>query len=119
MPGSFTDLKIWKKGYELVLKVYKISNDFPDKEKFGRTHQLRRSANSIIANIAESHGRFHYKDKIKTLYIARGELNETRSHILIAKGLYYLPDDDAESLDRDFDGLGAGINAYINSLKKT
>jgi len=40
--------------------------------------QLVRAADSISANIAESHGRFHYPDKNKFCYYARGSFEETK-----------------------------------------
>jgi len=46
-------LEVWKKAHELVLKIYKITKDFPSEEKFGLVSQMRRAAVSIPANIAE------------------------------------------------------------------
>jgi len=49
----FEQLEVWKKAHELVLKIYKITKDFPSEEKFGLVSQMRRAAVSIPANIAE------------------------------------------------------------------
>lgn len=98
------------------MRVYRSTRGFPSEEKFGLTDQLRRSANSIIANIAESQGRYFLKDKVRVLYQARGELEETRSHILVAKELKYISQNDAAVLDGEYNGLGIGINSYIRSL---
>ncbi|MEW6162243.1 MAG: four helix bundle protein [Nitrospirota bacterium] len=51
---SFQDLIVWQKSHELVLDIYKITRNFPDEEKFGLISQMRRSAISIPANIAEA-----------------------------------------------------------------
>jgi len=40
--------------------------------------ELVRSADSVGANIAEGHGRFHYRDEITFDYYGRGSLKETR-----------------------------------------
>ena len=61
MGKSFRDLKIWKKGYELLMKVYEATSKYPAEEKYGLVSDTRRSANSIIANIAESHGRYFFR----------------------------------------------------------
>lgn len=95
MGMSFRDLNIWKKGYTLALRVYQVSSSFPADERHGLTNQVRRSANSVIANIAESFGRFHYADR----------------------GLGYIRETDFVFLDKEYEGLGVGINAYISSLK--
>ena len=77
-------------GYNLLMEIYMVSDLFPEVEKYALTSQMRRSSNSIIANIAESHGRFTYADKVRVLYIARGEITETRSHLSVAFGRKYI-----------------------------
>lgn len=114
---SFRDLKIWKKGYSLLLEIYKVTNFFPEEEKFGLTNQIRRSANSVIANIAEAQGRFHYADKCRVLYQARGESTETQSHLSVAFGLNYIDKAKFQKLDKEYEGLAVGINFYVRKLK--
>jgi len=118
MGKSFRDLKIWKKGYELLMKVYEATSKYPAEEKYGLVSDTRRSANSIIANIAESHGRYFFADQIRVLYIARGEVEETRSHLSVALGRKYLSQQEFEFLDKEYEGLGVGINYYIQDLEK-
>lgn len=118
MADSFFQLKIWAKGYELVLKIYKITDNFDKCEKYSLTSQLRRSANSVIANIAESQGRYSYKDKIRVLYQSRGEIFETRSHLKVAEGLKYISNKEFKELDKEYEGLLVGLNKYINYLAK-
>lgn len=118
MAGDFRDLKIWQKGFELLMHIYRLTANFPSEEKFGLISQLRNSANAVIANIAEACGRYHLKDKIRILYQTRGELEETRSHILVAKERGYIPKNEAKNLDDEYNGLGKGINVYIQSLNK-
>jgi four helix bundle protein len=86
MAGKFYELEIWNKEYKLLLEVYKITSKYPPEEKYGLTNDTRRSANSVIANIAESHGKYYYADKVRVLYISRGEIEETQSHLRVAFG---------------------------------
>jgi four helix bundle protein len=118
MGKSFRDLKIWQKGYELLMKVYEVTSKYPPEEKYGLVSDTRKSANSIIANIAESHGRYFFLDKIRILYIARGETEEIRSHLSVGLGRQYLSKEDFNFLDREYEGLGVGINFYIQDLEK-
>ncbi len=115
---EFRDLKIWRKGFELLLLVYKVTAKYPPEEKYNLTSQTRSSANSVIAQIAEAFGRFSFADKVRVLYQSRGEEEETRSHLIVADALGYLEDNDFKFLDSEYRGLGAGINSYINSLSK-
>lgn len=113
---NFFEIPIWQKGAELLEEIYEISKNFPSIEKYALTSQIRRSANSVIANIAESHGRFFYKDKIRILYIARGEIEETRSHLLTAKKLGYLNDKKYNYLDNEYNLLSKQLNSYVINL---
>jgi len=115
---EFRELNIWKKGYVLLLVIYKITSTYPKEEKYNLTSQTRSSANSIIAQIAEAFGRYSFADKVRVLYQARGEEEETRSHLIVANGLGYIAKTKFENLDAEYRGLGAGINSYINSLSK-
>lgn len=118
MGVSFKELRVWQKGNQLLLQVYDITAKFPKEERFSLIQQLRKSANSIIANIAECHGRFYFKDKIRVLYIARGELDETRSHLLVAFQLKYISEEIYQELENEYAGLLIGINEFILNYKK-
>ncbi len=118
MAGGFRALKIWQKGYELVLEVYRFTKAYPPDERFNLTSQTCRSATSIIAQIAESHGRYHFADQVRVLYQARGEIEETRSHLSIAHGLDYLSDTEFERIDAEYEGLAVGLNRYINAIER-
>lgn len=118
MAKGFYELNIWKKGYKLLMEIYKLTMKFPREEKYGLSVQIRNSANSVIANIAEAHGRFYFAYKTRVLYTSRGECEETRSHLRVALGLKYIEDEVFKNLDEEYEGLSKGISSYIRSLKK-
>ena len=64
---SFRDLRVWQKAHEFVLAVYRYSESFPEREKYGLAHQLRRAAVSIPANIAEGFGKRSPAEKARLL----------------------------------------------------
>jgi four helix bundle protein len=76
---NFYDLDAWKKTHKLVLEIYQITKDFPKDEAYGIIGQLRRAASSITANIAEGFSRYHFKDKIRFYYQARGSIAEVQN----------------------------------------
>lgn len=100
------------------MEIYKITAKYPREEKFNLTSQTRSSANSVIGNIAESCGRYYYKDKVRVLYQARGEAEETRSHLKVAEGLGYISSKDFSRLDKEYQGLFISISSYIRTLRK-
>jgi len=80
---NFKNLRIWSKACDLTVSVYKLIDKFPREEKYGLSSQLGRSVNSIGANIAESCGEYHFKDRVVFLYHARGSLYKTLHHLKI------------------------------------
>ena len=81
---TYRDLEVWQTSMELVEETYRISQAFPDEEKFGLTSQLRRAAVSIPANIAEGYGRMHRGDYLRHLSIAKGSLAEVETLLTLA-----------------------------------
>jgi len=43
-PKPHRNLVAWQKGLDLVMEVYKLTGDFPDKERYGLISQMRRAA---------------------------------------------------------------------------
>ena len=54
---NYKELKVWQKSIDLTVKVYQISMQFPDSERFNLTSQSRRCSVSVPSNIAEGAGR--------------------------------------------------------------
>ncbi len=84
---TFEDLHSWQACKELCKVAYLTTADFPTEEKFGLTSQIRRSAVSSAANIAEGFGRYSSKDQEHFYVQALGSLTELKSHFLIAKDI--------------------------------
>ncbi len=89
---AFRKLIVWQRAHELTLMVYKAGENFPKHELFGLTSQIRRSAVSVEANIAEGYALGTSPNYLRHLHISVGSLAETESHIEIAHDLEYLSD---------------------------
>jgi four helix bundle protein len=117
---SLETLEAWKKAKEFALRVYReVLPLLPSEEKLNLNQQLRRSSNSIPANIAEGYGRFYYQDNIRFCYNARGSLEETLSHLVMCYELKYLPKTLFDSLEQDGEKLTQLINGYVGYLKRS
>jgi four helix bundle protein len=79
---GFEDLRAWQLARQLMVECHKVANVLPIKERYDLTAQIRRSSKSVMANIAEGYGRYHYLDSLRFYYIARGSLEETINHIV-------------------------------------
>ncbi|HEX7042793.1 MAG TPA: four helix bundle protein [Patescibacteria group bacterium] len=114
MVNKFELLPIFKSAHALVLEIYKLTAVFPQEEKYGLVSQLRRSAASVVANIVEGNARGHRKEFLEFLYIAKGSLEETNYHLLLAKDLGYLK----EELYKDMISKSQEVGKQIVGLTK-
>lgn len=73
-----------------MLMVYEITEDFPNKEIFGLTNQMRRAVVSVTSNIAEGFSRNTIKDKVQFYAISHGSLTELQNQLVIARDLKYI-----------------------------
>jgi four helix bundle protein len=113
-------LKVWVKAKEFAASVYKkILPLLPPEEKWNLNQQLRRSALSIPANIAEGYGRFYYQDNVRFCYNARGSLDEVLSHLTIAYEMKYISEGLYRELINNGDEVDRILNGYITYLKKS
>ena len=113
-------LVVWRRSQDFAIEICRnIIALFPDHEKYALTSQLRRSVQSIPANIAEGYGRFYYQEGIRFTYIARGSLEETYSHLQFANKMGYIPDEVFGDLASKINDLRKITNGFINYLKKS
>jgi four helix bundle protein len=70
MLKNYKELKVWEKSYELCLEIYRITERFPNEERYGLTSQIRRSVVPIPSNIGEGYGGKTTMDYIRMLYIS-------------------------------------------------
>ena len=97
---NFRDLMVWQKSHQLALAVYAITGSFPKEETYGLTSQIRRSAGSIPANIAEGCGRGTGAELRQFLQMAMGSASELEYHLPLARDLRFLKTTDYEPLAR-------------------
>jgi four helix bundle protein len=110
---GFESLLVWKKAHKSVLTIYRMTDTFPDCEKFGLTSQLRRAAVSIPANIAEGYGKRSSADKARFYNIAQGSLNESRYYLRLAKDLGYAK---TELITEQLNEIGRMLNSYSKKV---
>ncbi len=89
--NSAKDLKVYQKGYEIAMKVFSLSKDFPVEEKYALTSQIRRSSRSICLNLREAWAKRRYEAHfISKLTDCDGENSETDSSLDFAKDCGYV-----------------------------
>jgi len=115
--NKFTDLEVWKEAHKLTLVIYQITNNFPKSELYGLTSQLRRAAVSIESCIAEGFSRYHYKDRLRFYYDARGSISEVQSQLITAKDLKFIKEKQFDDIFNQTEKTGIILGGLIRSTE--
>ncbi len=116
MYRDFRDMPVWQKAMELAVEIFNLTYDLPRREDYGLTSQIRRSSNSVPANISEAFGRKTKKDKTNFYIIARGSAYETQNHLIYGNKVKYFKDLITKRLINEYSDLIHDINKIITSL---
>lgn len=106
-------LFVWQKSIELIKLVYVLTNKFPKYEQYGLTSQLRRSAVSVAANIAEGAARKTKPETSRYYEIARSSLVEFDTHIEISIKIDYLNPDEITDLEKITNEIFAMLSKMV------
>jgi len=118
MSTGLENLKIYQMAEALEVEIYKATKDFPKEEKYGSVSQLRRSSASVANNIAEGYARHSYQEKVRYLYIVKGEAEETKRNIIRSGKKELLAEDVANDLADKYTDLLKAISGYIKFIKE-
>ncbi|HKK81493.1 MAG TPA: four helix bundle protein [Prolixibacteraceae bacterium] len=114
----FKELKVWQKGRFLVKDIYLTTNKFPNEELYGITSQIRRSAVSIPANIAEGCGRNSNPDLNRFLDISNGSAFELETLMILSSDLDFIADEDFLKIDSQIQEIQKMIYRFKQTLIK-
>jgi four helix bundle protein len=114
----WSDLEVWKKSHNLVLKIHQLTATFPKSKAYALIGQLRRAAYSVPANIVEGQSRNTTKEYRSFLYNARGSVEEVRYFILLSKELRYIDQKIHKLIEPEYENVSKMLNGLIKSLNK-
>lgn len=117
MGTSLEDLRMLRDAERVADGVWKQVVEWNDFAKSVVGGQLARATDSIGANIAEAFGRFHYGEKLKFLYYARGSLYETKYWLNRTLARHLLKPEVVDDYAQQLGGLARQLNAFVNSIK--
>jgi four helix bundle protein len=115
---SYRDLRVWQDAMTLAELCYRLTRAFPREEMFGLSSQIRRSATSVPANIAEGHGRENTQSFVQYLRISQGSLKELETHLLLAQRVGLLDGSIMEIPMQQCETLGRMLRSLIRSLQQ-
>lgn len=117
MATSLEDLRILQLAEEIADEVWRVTLKWDAYARQVVGKQMTRATDSIGANIAEAFGRFHYGEKIRFLYFARGSLFEAKYWLNRASSRQLMPAADAQEWAATLNSLARQLNAFVNALK--
>ncbi len=117
MGFGFEKLDVYNKAVGFVNKIYTLTQDFPKKEIFGLTSQLRRAAVSISLNISEGSARSK-KDFLRFIDISRGSIFECVTILQIALRQKYLDSKEFSDLEDELIDLSKMLSGLKRSLSQ-
>lgn len=116
--AGFEELEVWKEARNLRITISGLCKRFPKNEEYSLISQIKRSARSVTANIAEGHGRFHYQENIQFCRHSRGSLEETKYHLITAVDEGYITQQEFEEVTKQYEKCLKLLNGYIAYLKR-
>ena len=117
MSTSVQHLISWQQAMDLVEMVYQSTAKLPKNEMYGLTSQMRRSAVSIVSNIAEGQGRNSKDEFLQFLGNSRGSLEELRTQCLISRRLQYVSDEESDALLKQLERVARLLNGLMQSMR--
>jgi four helix bundle protein len=117
--GSFKELIVYQKAYNLAMEIFEISKGFPKDELYSLTDQIRRSSRSVTSCIAESWAKRRYeKAFINKLTDSLGEEYETEGWLDYSHDCNYIVKDTLDRLSNGYDEVRKMLISMINNPKK-
>lgn len=115
---SYNKLDIYNIAFELFIEIHQLSLQLPKYELYELGSQLRRSADSVVTNIAEGYGRTNYKgDFIKFLTYSQASCDETVYHLSKITRLYPELSSKFKEKSEQYNLLGGKINNFIKYVQ--
>ena len=102
---------------DLAVSLYSITEDFPRREMYGLTSQLREAGVSVPSNIAEGQGRITPGEFLSFLGQARGSLYEVDTQVEIARRLGYIDEPRAEEIFEVIRMTSSPLSGLIDHIR--
>jgi len=119
MTGSFRELKVYQKAFDLAMKVFEITKKFPSEEKFELTDQIRRSSRAVCRAIGEGYRKRQYPKHFSSkMSDADMENTETQVSLDFAKTCKYISQEEYQEILNDSEEIGRILNHMVENPEK-
>ena len=112
---SFKELRVWQAAKDFAIWIYQMTANGMLARDYGLKDQIQRAAVSVAANIAEGYEKPGNKDFIRFLFVAKGSLSELRTHLAIANGIGYIPEEIYSQAEKQCISIGSMLTNLIKA----
>jgi four helix bundle protein len=113
------DLDVFKLSHSLALKIFELTKNLPEEEKFGLISQMRRAAYSIPINLMEGAHRLSSREYWQFVGIARSSAGEIKYQLLLIKDLKYIPENMYFNLLSEYERVSQMLTKLAKSLERS
>jgi four helix bundle protein len=118
MVQDFKKLEVWQDAINFDKFLNTELENFPQKEIYAMTSQLRRASLSISNNIAEGCGKESDKELKSYLSNAMGSCKEVESMIISANEKGYITPLTFSKLNEEINRIGKRLNVFTQRIKQ-
>ena len=115
----FEDIVVWQKARELAGDIYRITGDRKFDRDWDLRSQMRRAANSIMANTVEGYERDSDAEFRRFLLISKGSSGELRSHLYLARDARFISENRFIELNSKATEIAKMIMGMVKYLSRS
>jgi four helix bundle protein len=115
---TYRDIDSWKRARALTRDIYHITTSGALAQDFGLRDQMRRSAVSVMSNIAEGFGRSGNREFIRFLTYARGSILELETQLIVAQDVGFIDSNQFQHLSDQCSAIQGLLCGLIRYLRK-
>jgi four helix bundle protein len=116
---SVEDLEVFKLAHELTIEIYRLTENFPEEEKYGLISQMRRAAASIPMNLMEGNHRLNKNEYRQFVGIAKGSAGEMKYQLMLSRDLNYLSEENYKKLRDKAESISKMLTRLATALTDT
>jgi four helix bundle protein len=116
MAFRFEELLIWQRSFQLANEIDLLTNNFPKKELYSLSSQIKRAADSVVLNIAEGSTGQTIPEFKRFLNIALRSAIEVVSCLFLARGRNYISETDFRNHYNEYEILCKMITKFRNGI---
>ncbi|MBK8884194.1 MAG: four helix bundle protein [Bacteroidales bacterium] len=114
--GSFRDLTVYQKAFDLAMRIFDTTKRFPVEEKYELTDQIRRSSRAVCRAIGEGYRKRQYPKHFSSkMSDADMENTETQVSLDFALTCKYISDEEYQKLLNGSEEVGRMLNHMVEN----